>query len=63
MGSVDAQQDNIEATFYNKFLLISLPSSSLHKGNRVAKCHEYDEYIRVKMFSGRGKKSERTQYD
>ena len=28
--------------------------------SRVAKCHEYDEYIRVKVFRGWGKKSERT---
>ena len=27
---------------------------------RVAKCHEYDGYIRVKIFRGWGKKSERT---
>ena len=26
---------------------------------RVAKCHEYDEYIRVKIFAGWGKKSGR----
>ena len=25
--------------------------------SRVAKCHEYDEYIRVKIFAGWGKKS------
>ena len=34
--------------------LLSLWSS------RVAKCHEYDGYIRVKIFRGWGKKSERT---
>ena len=28
--------------------------------NRVAKCHGYDGYIRVKIFRGWGKKSERT---
>ena len=28
--------------------------------HRVAKCHEYDGYIRVKIFRGWGKKSERT---
>ena len=27
--------------------------------NRVAKCHEYDKYIRVKLFAGWGKKSGR----
>ena len=27
---------------------------------RVAKCHGYDGYIRVKIFRGWGKKSERT---
>ena len=27
----------------------------------VAKCHEYDGYIRVKIFAGLGKKSERTR--
>ena len=27
---------------------------------RVAKCHGYDGYIRVKIFKSRGKKSERT---
>ena len=27
--------------------------------SRVAKCHEYDEYIRVKIFAGWGKKSGR----
>ena len=29
-------------------------------GFRVAKCHGYDGYIRVKIFRGWGKKSERT---
>ena len=29
-------------------------------GSRVAKCHGYDGYIRVKIFRGWGKKSERT---
>ena len=29
-------------------------------GDRVAKCHGYDEYICVRIFSGWGKKSERT---
>jgi len=27
--------------------------------DRVAKCHEYDEYIRAKFFAGWGKKSGR----
>ena len=32
---------------------------SSHDIPRVAKCHEYDEYIRVKIFAGWGKKSGR----
>ena len=31
-----------------------------HGESRVAKCHGYDGYIRVKIFRGWGKKFERT---
>ena len=36
-------------------------STEIDGSIRVAKCHEYDGYIRVKVFRGWGKKSERTQ--
>ena len=41
----------------------SLPGWTLkHPRYRVAKCHGYDGYIRVKIIAGWGKKSGRTRY-
>ena len=37
-----------------------LKLKALAWADRVAKCHEYDEDIHVKIFRGWGKKSERT---